>query len=144
MLLATSGVFFSIQLGEAFYQRGTWPFSTFSMYSEALIVDHHEILFEITLKNQKVFMIAPLHELPIDYYKALIFMRKTFYEKNSPFYEKKDTYIRMYLDWNDILKETELVKVYSVPLKDIRDDNYDWDGYTPVTKPIYTYRAHEN
>lgn len=142
-MIALAGIFFAVQLGEAFIQKGTWPLSTFSMYSEPLIKNNHEVLLEITLKNGKKLYEIPIHTLPIYYYKHLIFLRKTFYDKDSPYYQKKDTYIKMFLKYTELENQTSEVNVYSVALKDIKKDNYHWDHFKSSSPPLYTYINHD-
>lgn len=142
-MIALAGLFFAVQLGEAFVQKGTWPLSTFSMYSENLIKGDQEVIFEILLSDGKKIYEMPLHQIPMDYYKGLIFLRKTFYDKDSPYFTKKDTFIKMYLHLTDFSEVAKQVNVYSVSLNQIVKDNYHWEHFQPQRKPIYTYNNHE-
>lgn len=140
-MLILSGLFFTLQFGEALIQKGTWPFSTFSMYSEALIKDDQEVLFElIDYEGNKQYSI-PLHFLPVDYYKGLIFLRKTFYDGDSPFFHRKETFFKMYLEWNNLSSVVREVNVYSVSLHEIVEDNYHWNNFIPSKPPIYSYKS---
>lgn len=109
------------------------------MYSESLIKEEQEVIFEMVLSNGEKVYNMPLHELPIDYYKGLILLRKTFYDEKSLYFHKKDTFIKMYLDFNNFNRSTKKINVYSVSVNQVDQDNYHWNHFHPRNSPLYIY-----
>ena len=125
MLIAAS-IFFSMHIAQSFLQLNYWPLSSFSMYSETLCKENQFPILKLHLKDGTTRNENPLNLLPSDYYKSIIFLRKTFYEKGSYFYEKRALFFKMLIQWNKLSDEVQSVEVYSINMTQFKSIRKDW------------------
>ncbi|MBC97928.1 MAG: hypothetical protein CME63_09275 [Halobacteriovoraceae bacterium] len=139
-LLLIAVVYFSIHWSQTFARKNSWPLSSFAMYSESLIFHNQVPIFKINLKDGRTLYQSPLKLLPTDYYKSLIFVRKTFYEPKSRYFAQKPLFIKTLLKWNEYEMITKSVEVLSINVHDLPSLKTDKD-YLQKAVPIYTYEV---